>query len=112
VQAARASYQHAVKCAIVDHQFGFEASRAVLAAANVQPTKAPPLVPQQGCVPLQHLPSGTMVVAMGGGASSAECSVQELGRAGFAVALADVSAMTTLSRMQLLRMIQSYYRCC
>ena len=101
---------HAVKCAIVDHQFGSEASRAVLAAANVQPLKGPTTAPEQGCVPLGQLPAGTVLVAEGGVTGIGECRAEELGRVGFVVAVADITALSILSRVQLLQMIHNYYR--
>jgi hypothetical protein len=64
----RANFRFAVKAAVVDSQFAAPDAAAHLAAAHVQPVRGGPgshgraRVPAQGCVPLEALPPGRVVL--------------------------------------------------
>jgi hypothetical protein len=59
--ATEEHYKFAVNAAIVNYQFTTAEGQVHLSAAGIQPVRQQPLVPQQGCLPLQLLPLGCVV---------------------------------------------------
>uniref|UniRef100_A0A383V949 AAA+ ATPase domain-containing protein n=1 Tax=Tetradesmus obliquus TaxID=3088 RepID=A0A383V949_TETOB len=55
-------YKFAVNAAIVNYQFTTPEGQVHLTAAGIQPVQQQPLVPQQGCLPLQLLPPGCVII--------------------------------------------------
>jgi hypothetical protein len=59
--AIEGHYKFAVNAAIVNYQFTTPEGLVHLTAAGIQPVQQQPLVPQQGCLPLQLLPPSCVI---------------------------------------------------
>ncbi|KAG2430891.1 hypothetical protein HXX76_009864 [Chlamydomonas incerta] len=110
----RANFKHAVKSAIVDVQFRQHDAAAHLAAANIQSVShgSHAQVPPQGCVNLEALPPGRVVLVNQPEHAAAEGQDwfgQDVGREGFELLLADVKRGAVVGHPALLTALQQMY---
>lgn len=105
LHALEEEYKLAVKDGILKHRAGTQQGAAQLEAVGIRPLVLPQPVPEQGCVNLQHLPSGTVVEGEDGYIVDA----RDLPLQPFNAVVAQVNATAMTGTGRLLEAMQQYY---
>jgi hypothetical protein len=104
LRALEEDYQMAVKDGILKHRAGTQQGAAQLEAVGIRPLVLPQPVPEQGCINVQQLPSGTEVEGEDGFIVDA----RDLPLQPFRAVVAEVNATAMVGTGRLLEAMQQY----